>query len=99
VDVVVPILIVTVVLAILAGSSLRPVQQYQHGIMLRFARSLPTVREPGLRVIVPLVDRMTRMSVQTVDLDVPKQGAITRATSPWTSTPSSTSGSTIRPRP
>ncbi len=77
-DVVLPILIVLVVLAILAGSSVRPVQQYQRGVVLRLGRLQSAVREPGLRVIIPFVDRMTRVSVQTVVLDIPKQGAITR---------------------
>ena len=77
-DVVLPILIVLIVLAILAGSSLRLVQQYQRGVVLRFGRLREAVREPGLHVLVPFVDRMTRVSVQTVVLDIPKQGAITR---------------------
>jgi regulator of protease activity HflC (stomatin/prohibitin superfamily) len=45
--------------------------------VLRFGRLLPEVREPGLRFIVPFVDRMTRVSLQTVVMDVPAQGAIT----------------------
>jgi regulator of protease activity HflC (stomatin/prohibitin superfamily) len=78
VDVVLPILIVVIVLAILAGSSLRLVQQYQRGVVLRLGRLREAVRQPGLHVLVPFVDRMTRVSVQTVVLDIPKQGAITR---------------------
>jgi regulator of protease activity HflC (stomatin/prohibitin superfamily) len=36
------------------------------------------VRQPGLQLIIPLVDRMTEVPVQTIVLDVPAQGAITR---------------------
>jgi regulator of protease activity HflC (stomatin/prohibitin superfamily) len=78
VDVVLPILIAVVVLAILVGSSLRLVQQYQRGVVLRFGRLQSAVREPGLRAIIPFVDRMAKVSIQTVVLDIPKQGAITR---------------------
>ena len=47
--VVLPILIVVVVLAILLGSSVRLVQQYEQGVVLRFGRLLPGLRQPGLR--------------------------------------------------
>lgn len=74
------IIIVVIVLAGLAtvSSSVRMVQQYQRGVVLRFGRLLPAVRSPGLRVIVPFADRMTKVSIQTIVLDVPSQGTITR---------------------
>jgi regulator of protease activity HflC (stomatin/prohibitin superfamily) len=58
--------------------SLRMVQQYQRGIVFRFGRVLPGAREPGLRFIVPIADRMVRVSTQTVVIGIPAQGAITR---------------------
>src|SRR4051794_33706872 len=73
------VLIVVVVLAVITGSaSLQAVQQYQRGVVLRFGRLLPAVRQPGLRVIVPFVDRMRKVPVQTTVLAVPTQNAITR---------------------
>jgi regulator of protease activity HflC (stomatin/prohibitin superfamily) len=72
------IIAVVVVLLILLGAGLRSVQQYQRGVVLRFGKLLPTVREPGLRVIVPFADRMYKIPVQTIVLDVPSQNAITR---------------------
>jgi len=74
------IILVVIVLAGLAtvSSSVRMVQQYQRGVVLRFGRLLPAVRSPGLRVIVPFADRMTKVSIQTIVLDVPSQGTITR---------------------
>lgn len=76
-------LLITVVailaaVALLVSGSVRLVQQYQRGVVLRFGRLLPEVREPGLRFIVPFVDQMTKVPVQTVVMDVPSQGAITR---------------------
>ncbi|WP_308220968.1 SPFH domain-containing protein [Micromonospora phytophila] len=58
--------------------SIRLVQQYQRGIVFRFGRVLESVRQPGLRLIVPVADRMVRVSMQTVVMGVPAQGAITR---------------------
>jgi regulator of protease activity HflC (stomatin/prohibitin superfamily) len=76
------ILVVLIVLGLLVlvtgGSAIQSVQQYQRGVVLRFGRLLPNVREPGLRVIIPFVDRMRKVPVQTTVLDVPSQNAITR---------------------
>lgn len=63
---------------ILLGLSLRVVWQYQRGVVFRFGRVLPGVREPGLRIIIPLIDRMVKVTMQTVVMPVPAQGAITR---------------------
>ncbi len=74
------ILIVIAIAAVglvLVASSVRLVQQYQRGIVLRFGRLLPGVREPGLQFILPFIDRMTKVSMQTVVMDIPAQGAIT----------------------
>lgn len=77
-----PLLITIALLAFLVltvvGAGVQLVQQYQRGVVLRFGRLLPAIREPGLRIIVPFVDRMTKVPVQTVVMDVPSQGAITR---------------------
>jgi regulator of protease activity HflC (stomatin/prohibitin superfamily) len=78
-DTVSGVLVVTcVVLVCLVFASLRLVQQYQRGIVFRFGRVLEDVRQPGLRVIIPIADRMVKVSMQTVVMGVPAQGAITR---------------------
>jgi regulator of protease activity HflC (stomatin/prohibitin superfamily) len=79
VDVLLIVLAAVGVLAlVLLGASLKQVQQYQRGVVLRFGRLLPEVRQPGLRLLVPYVDRMIKVPVQTLVLDVPSQGTITR---------------------
>jgi regulator of protease activity HflC (stomatin/prohibitin superfamily) len=72
------VIAVVVVVALLLAMSVRMVQQYQRGVVLRFGRLLPEARQPGLRVIVPVADRMVKVPIQTVVMDVPPQGAITR---------------------
>ncbi len=62
----------------LLAASLRLVQQYEQGLVFRFGRLLPSIRQPGLRFIIPFVDRMERVSLRTVVLSVPAQGAITK---------------------
>ncbi|GAA0808095.1 SPFH domain-containing protein [Spirilliplanes yamanashiensis] len=63
---------------LLLVSTVRLVQQYERGIVFRFGRVVPRVREPGLRLIIPLADRMVKVTMQTVVMPVPAQGAITR---------------------
>src|ERR1700712_5032223 len=71
-------LIVVLVALVVVAASVRMVQQYQRGVVLRFGRLLPEVRQPGLRMIIPFVDRMTKVTIQTIVLDIPSQGTITR---------------------
>ncbi|MBX6768498.1 MAG: slipin family protein [Actinomadura rubrobrunea] len=70
---------------IAAGSSLRVVQQYEHGIVFRFGQvrrgeSLRpgAVRPPGLTMIIPIVERMQKVTRQTVTMNVPAQEGITQ---------------------
>lgn len=72
------IAIVLIVLLGLVSSGVGMVQQYQRGVVLRFGRLLPGVREPGLRLLIPGVDRMRKIPIHTIVLDVPTQGTITR---------------------
>jgi regulator of protease activity HflC (stomatin/prohibitin superfamily) len=70
--------VVVALIVLLVAGSVRMVQQYQRGVVLRFGRLLPEVRHPGLRLMIPVADRMVKVPVQTIVLDVPPQGAITK---------------------
>jgi regulator of protease activity HflC (stomatin/prohibitin superfamily) len=72
------LIVVVILVLLLVSSSVRMVQQYQRGVVLRFGRLLPEVRGPGLRLMIPVADRMTKVPVQTVVMDVAPQGAITK---------------------
>ncbi len=58
-------------------ASLKVVAQYERGVVLRLGRFIG-IREPGLRVIVPFVDRMWKVDTRIVTMDVPAQEVITR---------------------
>ena len=70
------VLIIVVVLVLLAGA-IRIVKQYERGVVLRFGR-LAGVREPGFNLIIPLVDRMTKVSLRIVTTVLEPQEVITR---------------------
>ncbi len=65
------------VLGILAFSGIRILNQYERGVVFRFGRITKSL-EPGFRWIIPIVDRMVRISTRIVATDVPEQDVITR---------------------
>jgi regulator of protease activity HflC (stomatin/prohibitin superfamily) len=71
------IIVVLAVLLIALGMSLKVVRQYERGVLFRLGRVLG-VREPGLRVIVPFVDVLHRVSLRIVTMPIQSQGIITR---------------------
>ncbi|MHB8588436.1 MAG: slipin family protein [Candidatus Dormibacteraceae bacterium] len=71
--------LVVVVVLLLTGLSLsvRVVQQYEQGVLFRLGRVVGT-RGPGLRLIVPVVDVLRRVSLRIVTMPIQSQGIITR---------------------
>jgi regulator of protease activity HflC (stomatin/prohibitin superfamily) len=59
-------------------TSARVVRQIERGVVFRLGRAQPQVRQPGLTMLVPVVDRMTKVNVQVITLPVPAQDGITR---------------------
>ena len=68
---------VLVIVAIIAGASIRILREYERAVVFRLGRLLG-VRGPGLVLLIPGVDRMVRVDLRTVTLDVPTQNLITR---------------------
>ncbi|MGI8925228.1 MAG: slipin family protein [Tepidiformaceae bacterium] len=57
--------------------SIRIVSEYERGVIFRLGR-LIGAKGPGLLVLLPFVDRMVKVDLRTITLDVPSQEAITR---------------------
>ena len=68
---------VLVIVAVVAGASIRILREYERAVVFRLGRLLGT-RGPGLVLLIPGVDRMVRVDLRTVTLDVPTQNLITR---------------------
>jgi regulator of protease activity HflC (stomatin/prohibitin superfamily) len=64
--------------AVYAMAAARVVKQYERGVVFRLGRLRPGVREPGLTMIVPFVDRLHKVNLQIVTMPVPAQEGITR---------------------
>ncbi len=68
--------LILAVLAI-ASSAIKIVQEYERGVIFRLGR-LVGPRGPGLFFIIPFVDRMVKVDLRTITLDIPSQEAITK---------------------
>jgi len=62
----------------LAVQNIRVVKQFERGVVYRFGRVQSRVREPGLTMLVPFVDRLQKVNLQIITLPVPAQDGITR---------------------
>lgn len=59
------------------SSAIKVVQEYERGVIFRLGRVLTPARGPGLFFIIPIIDRMVKVSLRVVTLDIPSQEAIT----------------------
>jgi regulator of protease activity HflC (stomatin/prohibitin superfamily) len=62
----------------LLGSAVRIVQEYERGVIFRLGRVQGTAKGPGLFFLIPVADRMVKIDLRTITLDVPPQDLITR---------------------
>ena len=59
-------------------TGVRVVNQVERGLVFRFGRAQREIRQPGLRFLIPGVDRMRKVNVQIVTMPIPTQEGITR---------------------
>src|ERR687895_2459067 len=62
----------------LVGSAVRIVNEYERGVIFRLGRVQGTAKGPGLFFLIPIVDRMVKVDLRTITMDVPPQDLITR---------------------
>jgi len=79
-----PWAIVLIVLAVVVlPQSIRILREYERGVIFRLGK-LQGAKGPGLIFLIPVVDRMVRMDLRVVTIDVPKQEIMTRDNVPAT---------------
>jgi len=71
------IIVIIFFVIILLASAIKILQEYERGVVFRLGR-LVGVRGPGFVVIIPIVDRLVRVSLRVITLDVPAQDVITK---------------------
>ncbi|MEW6581715.1 MAG: slipin family protein [Actinomycetota bacterium] len=71
------IVAVLVLLLLFLASSIKVAREYERGVVFRLGRLL-AAKGPGLFILIPVIDRMVRVDLRTVTLNVPPQEVITR---------------------
>jgi regulator of protease activity HflC (stomatin/prohibitin superfamily) len=74
---IVTLIIVGIIILIILGLSIRVVNQYERGVHFRLGRVIG-VKDPGLRLIIPVIDRMVKVSLRIVTMPIPSQRIITQ---------------------
>ena len=70
--------VIAFVVLIIIINGIRIVNQYERGVVFRLGKVRPVVKEPGLRLIIPIVDQMRKVSMQIITLPVDSQKIITK---------------------
>ena len=72
------LVVVVIVVASVILSAIKVVKEYERGVIFRLGRVQGGPKGPGLFILYPLVDRMVKIDLRTVTMDVPPQDVITR---------------------
>ena len=59
------------------SSAIKILREYERGVVFRLGRIIP-IKGPGLVIILPIIDKLVRVSLRTVTMDVPSQDVITK---------------------
>ena len=78
-----PLVIIIIVVFALLSSVVKVAREYERGIIFRLGR-LQRAKGPGVILLIPIVDRMTKIDLRVVTLDIPRQEMMTRDNVPVT---------------
>jgi regulator of protease activity HflC (stomatin/prohibitin superfamily) len=69
---------VVILVLLIAFAAIKVAREYVRGVIFRLGRLLPQPKGPGLFILIPVIDRMVRVDLRTVTLNVPPQEVITK---------------------
>lgn len=72
------VIVLVFVIIVLLLASVKIINQYQRGVVFRLGRVEHTVKQPGLRFIIPIIDQMHKVSLRIVTLPIESQKIITK---------------------
>jgi regulator of protease activity HflC (stomatin/prohibitin superfamily) len=73
-----PLILFTFIVALYLLSSIKILAEYERGVIFRLGKLLPAPKGPGIILVFAPIDRMVRVGLRTVVMDVPPQDVITR---------------------
>jgi regulator of protease activity HflC (stomatin/prohibitin superfamily) len=65
-------------LVLFLTAAIKITREYERGIVFRLGRLLPEPKGPGIFILIPIVDRMVRVDLRTITLNIPPQEVITK---------------------
>jgi len=71
------VIVIAILVVVFLATSLRMVPEYERAVIFRLGRVIGA-KGPGLFIMVPIIDKMVRVDLRTVTLDVPSQDIITK---------------------
>jgi regulator of protease activity HflC (stomatin/prohibitin superfamily) len=69
---------VLLVILLFLFAAIKVAREYERGVVFRLGRLLPEPKGPGLFILIPVIDRMVRVDLRTITLNVPPQEIITK---------------------
>jgi regulator of protease activity HflC (stomatin/prohibitin superfamily) len=72
------IIIISIILIVLIIKGIRIINQYERGVVFRLGKAQKNIKEPGIRFIIPFIDRIRIISLRIVTLPVESQKIITK---------------------
>ncbi len=72
-----PLYIFLIILGVLLVSGIKILKEYERGVIFRLGRMVDP-RGPGITYVIPIIERMLRVDLRTITMDVPSQDVITR---------------------
>ncbi|MEO6894137.1 MAG: slipin family protein [Ginsengibacter sp.] len=74
-----PVIIIVIIILYILASSIRILREYERGVIFRLGRVLDGgIKGPGLILLIPIIDKMVKVSLRIVVMDVPPQDVITQ---------------------
>jgi regulator of protease activity HflC (stomatin/prohibitin superfamily) len=70
--------VVLFIVVLFLFSAIKVAREYERGIVFRLGRLLPEPKGPGLFLLIPVVDRMVKVDLRTITLNIPPQEVITK---------------------
>ncbi len=72
------LIVLVIVVAAFLSMSLKVLQEYERGVVFRLGRVLGEPKGPGLFILIPFIDRMKKISIRTITMDIDPQDVISR---------------------
>jgi regulator of protease activity HflC (stomatin/prohibitin superfamily) len=72
------VIAILIVILLFLFAAIKVAREYERGVIFRLGRLLPSPKGPGLFILIPVVDRMVRVDLRTITLNVPPQEVITK---------------------